>query len=139
MRNNPKFGKQSEYQELFKKYSKAEKIRRFFLNKRPKIYKLFMLQSYHNHFTKKHSRHLIEQIDNMFKMAGKLTHYFVVDEQFHTLKDEDVLPFEVFYEVLLKWSLNQEKMSYNDFAMFEEQKSEQEEIEAFKKMTDRIL
>jgi hypothetical protein len=50
-----------------------------------------------------------------------------------------VLPFEVFYEVLLKWSLNQEKMSYNDFAMFEEQKSEQEEIEAFKKMTDRIL
>jgi hypothetical protein len=75
----------------------------------------------------------------MFKMAGKLTHYFVVDEQFHTLKDEDVLPFEVFYEVLLKWSLNQEKMSYNDFALYEEQKSEQEDIEAFKKMTDRIL
>ena len=43
MRNNPKYGKKSEYDELFRKYSKAEKIRRFFITKRPKIYKLFML------------------------------------------------------------------------------------------------
>lgn len=75
----------------------------------------------------------------MFKMAGKLVHFFVIDDHFYMLKDEDQLPFEVFYEVLLKWSLNQEKMTYNDFAMFEEQNSQQEEIEAFKKMTDRIL
>jgi hypothetical protein len=41
--------------------------------------------------------------------------------------------------VLLKWSLNQEKMSYNDFAMFDEQNKEHEDIEAFKKLTDRLL
>ena len=106
MRNNPKTGKKSEYQELFKKYSKAEKIRRFFMAKRPKLYKLFMMQTYHSHFTKKSAKHFVEQIDNMFKMATKLTHFFLIEEQFHMLKDEDQLPFEIFYEVLMKWSLN---------------------------------
>jgi len=36
------------------------------------------------------------------------------------LKDGDTIPFEVFFEVLLKWAMNQEKMSYDDFAMFED-------------------
>ena len=31
MRNNPKFGKKSEYTELFKRYTKVERIRRFFV------------------------------------------------------------------------------------------------------------
>ena len=72
-------------------------------------------------------------------MAGKLAHFFSVDDQFHAYKEDELLPFEVFYEVFLKWSLNQDKMSYNDFAMFEDQAAEKEETEAFKKMTDRIL
>ena len=53
-------------------------------------------------------------------MGGKLAHFFAVDDQFHAYKEDELLPFEVFYEVFLKWSLNQDKMSYNDFAMFED-------------------
>lgn len=139
MRNNPKYGNKSEYGELFVKYSKAEKIRRFLVLKRAKIYKHFLLQSYHNGFCKKHARHFLEQIDALFKIGGKLTHFCDIEELLHGLKDDAPLPFEAFFEVLLKWSLNQEKMVYSDFAMFEEQNTEKEEIEAFKKMTDRIL
>jgi len=43
MRNNPKFGNKLEYSEIFSKYAKIEKIRRFFSIKRQKIYKHFML------------------------------------------------------------------------------------------------
>ena len=75
----------------------------------------------------------------MFKMAGKLTHFFIVDDLFHMFKEDDPLPFENFYEIFLKWSLNQDKMTYSDFALFEDQSAEKEETEAFKKMTDRIL
>ena len=139
MRSNPKHGAKTEYQQLFTKYTKVEKIRRFFLSKRPKVYKHFMLQAYHNPFSKLHSRHFVEQVDNMFKMAGKLKTFFVIDEHFHMLLDEDVIPFEVFFEVLLKWAMNQEKMTYEDFAMFEDQVTREEEIAAFKKMTDRIV
>ena len=56
----------------------------------------------------------------MFKMAGKLTHFFIIDEHFHMCKEEDPIPFEVFFEVLLKWALNQEKMQYDDFALLED-------------------
>jgi hypothetical protein len=139
MRSNPKHGNKTEYQQLFAKYTKVEKIRRFLQAKRPKIYKNFMLQAYHNTFTKKNSRHFVEQIDTMFKMAGKLIHFFVIDEHFHMLRDDDRIPFEVFFEVFLKWALNQEKMSYEDFAMFEDQLNKEEEVAAFKKMTDRIV
>ena len=79
-----------------------------------------MLQAYHNSFNKKHSRNFVEQIDTMFKMAGKLKTFFNIDEHFHMLREEDTIPFEVFFEVLLKWAMNQEKMSYDDFAMFED-------------------
>lgn len=106
MRNNPKHGNKTEYQALFAKFTKVEKIRRFFLAKRPKIYKHFMLQSYHATFTKKYTRNFVEQLDNMFKIGGKLTHFFVIDEQLHMLKEDDPIPFEVFFEVLLKWALN---------------------------------
>jgi hypothetical protein len=75
----------------------------------------------------------------MFKMAGKLKTFFVIDEHFHMLREDDNIPFEVFFEVLLKWTMNQEKMSYDDFAMFEDQNSRQEELAAFKKMTERIV
>lgn len=43
MRNNSKFGNKLEYSEIFEKYAKIEKLRRFFSVKRQKIYKHFML------------------------------------------------------------------------------------------------
>jgi hypothetical protein len=42
MRNNPKFGNKLEYSDIFRKYAKVEKTRRFFSVKRQKLYKLFM-------------------------------------------------------------------------------------------------
>jgi len=106
MRNNPKHGKKCEYTELFQKYTKVEKIRRFFNSKRSKIYKNFMMQPYHHHFNKKNAKNFVEQIDTLFKMAGKLVHFFIVEDHFHSLKEEDIIPFEHFYEVLVKWSFN---------------------------------
>lgn len=53
--------------------------------------------------------------------------------------DNDHIPFDAFYEVLLKWCLNQDKMVYDDFSLYEEQSQREDELEAFKKMTDRIL
>ena len=43
MRNNPKWGTKLEYTETFKKYSRLEKIRRFFAAKKQKIYKHFCI------------------------------------------------------------------------------------------------
>ena len=43
MRNNPKHNEPNEYHEVFQKYAKVEKIRRFFSTKRQKFYKIFML------------------------------------------------------------------------------------------------
>ena len=43
MRENPKFGNKLEYTDIFRKYARIEKIRRFFSVKRQKIYKHFML------------------------------------------------------------------------------------------------
>jgi len=43
MRNNPKYGSKLEYSDIFRKYAKIEKIRRFFSVKRQKVYKHFML------------------------------------------------------------------------------------------------
>lgn len=42
MRNNPKHGNKLEYSDIFLKYAKIEKIRRFFSIKRQKVYKHFM-------------------------------------------------------------------------------------------------
>ena len=139
MRNNPKHGSKSEYTELFQKYIKAEKIRRFFMTKRPKIYKSFMLQIYHSSFAKKNAKHFIEQVDSMFKMAGKLVHFFIIEDNFPSLKEEEKISFEAFFDKLVRWALTQEKMTYDDFALYEDQMSHQDEIDAFKKMTERIL
>lgn len=54
MRNNPKFGNKLEYSDIFRKYAKIEKIRRFFSVKRQKVYKHFMLQPYQGNFVKRH-------------------------------------------------------------------------------------
>ena len=40
MRNNPKHGNKLEYGEIFRKYAKIEKTRRFFSVKRQKLYKI---------------------------------------------------------------------------------------------------
>lgn len=38
-----------------------------------------------------------------------------------------------------KWAIHQDKMAYEDFAKNEDEIAREEEIQAFKKLTDRIL
>jgi len=59
MRNNPKHGHKLEFSELFEKYAKKEKIRRFFSLKRSKIFKHFMIQPYQGNFVKRHVKDFI--------------------------------------------------------------------------------
>lgn len=126
MRNNPKYGTQLEYTDIFRKYAKIEKIRRFFSIKRQKIYKHFMLQSYHNDFTKKNIADFVKSIDNFLKMEGKLIKNLSVNEVFSSLSEDESLAFERFYDVLAKWAISQDKMSYEDFAKYEDEIAKEE-------------
>ena len=139
MRNNPKFGNKLEYTETFRKYAKIEKTRRFFSVKRQKIYKHFMLQPYQGNFVKRHIPEFIKAIDDFLKMSGKLVAHFVAWEQFPSLGESQVVKFEEFYDVLSKWAVSQDKLTYEDFATHEDEVAKEEQLEAFKKMTDRIL
>mmetsp|Transcript_48855 Transcript_48855/g.35955 ORF Transcript_48855/g.35955 Transcript_48855/m.35955 type:complete len:85 (+) Transcript_48855:309-563(+) len=72
MRNNPKYGTKLEYSELFEKYARIEKIRRFFSMKRQKIYKHFMMQHYQGNFVRRHINEFVKAIDSFLKMDRKL-------------------------------------------------------------------
>jgi hypothetical protein len=43
MRNNPNHGTKLEYTDYFIKYARIEKIRRFFMHRKTKIYKHYMI------------------------------------------------------------------------------------------------
>ena len=139
MRNNPKTGIKLEYSDIFDKYARIEKLRRFFSIKRQKMYKHFMLQPYQANFVKRHIKDFIKAIDTALKMEGKLEKNFKTEEQFMNVKEDEVISFEQFYEILGKWAISQDKLSYDDFALHEEENARLEELDAFKKMTDRIL
>lgn len=54
---------------------------------------------------KRHIKEFIKAVDTFFKMEGKLVLNFKAEEQFVAVKEDEVLPFENFYEVLAKWTL----------------------------------
>ncbi len=72
-------------------------------------------------------------------MEGKLVENFLVHEHFASIGEDEVISFERFYDVVSKWSISQEKLGYDDFAKHEDEVVKEEQLEAFKKMTDRIL
>ena len=76
MRNNPQHGTKLEYSELFRDQARIEKIRRFFVAKRTKIFKHFTLQPYHSNFTKKHVDDYVQSLDNFLGMKHKLVRDF---------------------------------------------------------------
>ena len=85
MRNNPKYGSKLEYSEIFRKYAKIEKTRRFFSVKRQKIYKHFMLQAYQANFVSRHVPEFIKAVDDFLKMSGKLVANFKANDYFPNL------------------------------------------------------
>ena len=80
MRNNQKHGVKLEYQEIFDKYAKIEKLRRFFSVKRQKIYKLYMTQPYQGYPMKGYLNDFTKAIDEFLKMEGKLVKHFKPEE-----------------------------------------------------------
>ena len=139
MRNNPKYGTKLEYSEIFAKYTKVEKIRRFFSQKRQKLYKHFMMQPYNKEFNKENIAKFIQSVDDLLKIEGKLVAHYKVEQQYGQLEKNETIAFEQFFGNLLNWAVSQEKLTYEDIAKHEEELAREEEIEAFKKLTDRIL
>ena len=97
------------------------------------------MQPYQAAFYKKHVTDLIKAIDDYLKMEGKLVNNFKVEEHFAKLSEKEVIPFDQFYAILSKWVVSQDKLTFEDFSKIEEEMQREEEIQAFKKMTDRIL
>ena len=138
MRNNPRHGSKLELTEPFIKYSRVEKIRRFFNRRKQKIYKDCCIQPYQANFTKENFEEYLQSLDAFLDMKGKLVDHFKYEEHFTHLGDHESVQFEDFYDVLSMWAVSPEqtKLDYEDFA--NEEKVEQT-TEQFKKMTDRIV
>ena len=85
MRNNPAHGAKLEYTEHFKKYSRLEKLRRFFPLARNKIYKQFCVQPYNANFLKEQIPTFTENIDKFLDMGGKLVKNFKWEQDFSHL------------------------------------------------------
>lgn len=98
-----------------------------------------MLQPYQGNFVKRHLSEFIKAIDDFLKMSGKLVTHYKVAEQYPNLDESQVVKFEQFYDALSKWAISQDKLTYEDFATHEDDVAKEEQLEAFKKMTDRIL
>jgi len=121
MRNNSNHGTKLEYTDTFVKYARIEKIRRFFIHKKQKIYKHFCIQAYQANFSKEFVKEYIIALDGFLAMEGKLEKYFCASTFFKNfydpLTDEELVQFEDFYDVLQKWAVNPEQLdlSYDDF------------------------
>ena len=108
MRNNPKHGTKSEYTKTFDKWSRIEKIRRFFSSKRPKLYKHFCIQPYQNNFCKSNFGEYLDGLDSFLQMEGKLASNFNWKKYFVDYKDDDAVQWDDFFEILSMWAVSQD-------------------------------
>ncbi len=72
-------------------------------------------------------------------MNKKLPEHFSVKDTFKEVQSDEVVAFDSFYDAMQEWAITQEKLDYADFAEHEDSKDREEEIEAFKRMTERII
>eukprot|EP00349_Pseudokeronopsis_sp_Brazil_P002004 CAMPEP_0202962822 /NCGR_PEP_ID=MMETSP1396-20130829/6876_1 /ASSEMBLY_ACC=CAM_ASM_000872 /TAXON_ID= /ORGANISM="Pseudokeronopsis sp., Strain Brazil" /LENGTH=98 /DNA_ID=CAMNT_0049683617 /DNA_START=435 /DNA_END=731 /DNA_ORIENTATION=- len=98
------------------------------------------MQHYQGNFVRRHINEFVKAIDSFLKMDRKLVDRLdAVSEFYPQLGEEEVVTFESFYGHLSKWAVHQDSLNYDDFAKNEDEMAREEELEAFKKMTDRIL
>ena len=82
----------------------------------------------------------MQSIDELLKMEGRLVEHFDVNEHFRLTKEDEVITFDGFYDILSKWAITQKELDYDDFGKHEDEAgNREEELEAFKKHTDRIV
>jgi hypothetical protein len=116
MRNNPTHGAKLEYAELFEQQSRVEKIRRFFQAKRQKIFKHFTLQEFNANFRKCDVAPYVAALDLLLLMDRKLIDAFDVEEHWPELQPNDTVGFDAFYDCLARWAIEQNDLTYEDFA-----------------------
>ncbi len=136
MRNNPKHGVKLEYAELFEQYSRIEKIRRFFVAKRQKIFKHFTLQEFNSNFKKSDVATYVTSLDLLLLMDRKLIEAFDVEELWPEMQGNETVGFDNFYDTLSRWAVEQTELSYEDFAQIDFDRTEK--LNEFKKKADNI-
>ena len=136
MRNNPNRGSKLEYADLFEQLARVEKIRRFFIGKRQKIFKHFTLQPYHTNFCQKDVKDYVEALDILLCMDRKLTHNFDVDEYFPEDPEEQI-GFDHFWDTMVKWATEQNELTYEEFAVIDLERKEK--LEDYKKGADKVI
>ena len=108
MRNNPKHGTQLEYTDMFQKYARIEKIKRFFDSKKSRIQQHFAIQPYYATFSKKDVKTYIEALDGFLQMDGKLITNYNIESFKPDFKSTDPVVFEDLLKHLKNWAVNEQ-------------------------------
>lgn len=136
MRNNPKHGAKLEYSELFEQLAKVEKVRRFFMQKRQKIFKHFALQPYHSNFCLRDVNKYVSALDLLLLMDRKLEEAFKAEDIWVGVDPSEQIGFDLFYDKLSSWAVEQTELTYEDFAQIDFDR--QAKIDEYKNKTDKM-
>eukprot|EP00343_Euplotes_focardii_P002857 CAMPEP_0205805042 /NCGR_PEP_ID=MMETSP0205-20121125/8142_1 /ASSEMBLY_ACC=CAM_ASM_000278 /TAXON_ID=36767 /ORGANISM="Euplotes focardii, Strain TN1" /LENGTH=239 /DNA_ID=CAMNT_0053075617 /DNA_START=50 /DNA_END=766 /DNA_ORIENTATION=- len=139
MSNNPKFGHQKEYTDIFEKYARIERNRRFWSEQRQVFLKEFMGQSYQSNFTLQHLGEFVELIDKYLDAQGAIKDATDVKSLFSFLDEDEVISFDKFYEIFTRNLLDTVTIDYEKVIETAEDQKKKREIEKFKKKTDRLI
>ena len=71
---------------------------------------------YNTNFIRKHVDDYINELDEELDMKGRLKENFKAQHHFGTLKPSDMVGFDNFYDTLAKWGVEQNTLTYEDFA-----------------------
>ena len=139
MSNNPKYGHKKEYTEIFEKYARIERNRRFWSEQRQVFLKEFMGQSYQSNFTIQHIEEFVELIDKYLSAEGTIKDAVKVKDLYSFLEEDEVITFDKFYEIFSKTLLDFKTIDYEKIIDAAEEQKKKREIEKFKKKTDRLI
>ena len=108
MRKNPKHNGENDYNDLFNRYAKVEEMRRFWTQHRQIFLKEFMSQPFQSNFVLWHVEEFTKLIDDWVEVDGKIVDNFDIWEEFHSLSEDETMTFDVYYNALTNWMLEQE-------------------------------
>ena len=139
MSNNPKFGHHKEYTEIFEKYARIERNRRFWSEQRQTFLREFMGQSFQSNFTIQHTEEFVEIIDKYLEAAGTIKDATNVKELYGFLDEDQIIKFEEFYDIFTKNLLDVKTIDYERIIENAEEQKKKRETEKFKKKIDRLI
>ncbi|CAI2374176.1 unnamed protein product [Moneuplotes crassus] len=139
MSNNPKYGHQKEYTEVFEKYARIERNRRFWSEERQNFLREFMGQSYQSNFTIQHIEEFVELIDKYLNAEGTIKDATKVKDLFRFLDEDQVIKFEEFYEIFSRNLIDCNTIDYEKITETAEEQQKKRDTEKFKKKIDRLI